>query len=103
MATLDLNILTAANDDRLFAASLTDRSRLYLQQSVITASAIIELATLPDGISNAQLAHRLKLHPNTVKQYCRWLVEVKLLEESIERIGRHNYKIYRKTKQSQWT
>lgn len=97
MATLDLSILRAALDDRLFAAPLTQQSQLYVHQSIVTAHAILNAASVPDGVSSQQLSKRLELHQNTVKQYCRWLISVKLLEEAIEKSGKYNVKIYRKS------
>lgn len=75
MAELNVDILEAAYDDKLFDKELTVRQRLYLIESVKTAWDILLLvkAAGENGAIVASIAQTLQLHPNTVRMFLRWL------------------------------
>lgn len=89
MATLDINILEAAHTDGLIIGRLSDRQRLYLALSVITVNEILRIIQEcgERGAGVEGLAQATELHPNTIKQYCRWLRSKGLIESEAEGQG----------------
>jgi hypothetical protein len=86
MASIDTEILDAAFREGLFAEPLNkDQLRIVLP-SIVTAWDIIEAIGKKgsDGISVAALSADTRIHANTVKIYCRWLREAKLIDCSVD-------------------
>ncbi|KAM3093203.1 hypothetical protein ACKFKF_29710 [Phormidesmis sp. 146-12] len=79
MATLNTEILDAANADGLLPKRLTANQKLYLHKSVLTANQIYWAISESDGLDVEQLKKILDLNENTVKQFTRWLMAKKAI------------------------
>jgi response regulator of citrate/malate metabolism len=82
MATLDLEILNAAEHDGVFAKPLNRNQERYCHRSIRTAWRIMNLieSRAEIGIGPQELSKALRLNHNTVKMYLRWFREVRLVE-----------------------
>lgn len=73
MANVHINVLDAAHADGLIRASLTPAQCLYLKDTVLTVSKILEIVASADELDLEQLVARSGLNSNTLKIYLRWL------------------------------
>ncbi len=81
MAEINADILRAALEDGYFERPLSDRERLYLTPSILTAWAFIEAVRASDvGMTTRGLESALGININTVRVYGRWLREHRLVD-----------------------
>jgi predicted ArsR family transcriptional regulator len=93
MATLKLEILEAALKDENIR-QLTKRESLYFHPSVVTACTIVT-AIAQNNLDLKQVSTRARVHPETAKQFLRWLEAKKLISsESIEGSANGKSKLY---------
>jgi len=93
MATLKLEILEAGLRLGLIR-QLTEDETLSFHPSVVTACAIFNQIAQAD-LDLKQICNRAQVHPETAKQYLRWLEAKKLiLTEPIEGSANGKSKLY---------
>jgi response regulator of citrate/malate metabolism len=86
MATIDTARLDAALQAKLIKRSLKPEQKLFLHPSVVTVCELLEAiaSSGKDGLSVEQLSDRVGIHPNTVAQYTRWLIQNNLIRLDFE-------------------
>jgi DNA-binding CsgD family transcriptional regulator len=73
MAVIDVSILHAAWQDKLFVRPPSENARKYLKPSILTAWDIIMVVRSRYGVNTETIGKELNLHQNTIAIYCRWL------------------------------
>lgn len=79
MASINLEILKAAHADGLLPKRLSRNQSLYLHPSVLRANQIYWAIAEGEGVNFEQLEKSLGLHPETLKQFCRWMIKQEIL------------------------
>jgi predicted ArsR family transcriptional regulator len=93
LATLKLEILEAALRLKIIR-QLTKDEEIAFHPSVVTACAIVT-AIAQDDLDLEQVSARAQVHPETAKQYLRWLEAKKLIStEPIEGSVNGKSKLY---------
>jgi hypothetical protein len=79
MATIEIGLLKAAQEDGVFDRKLTPAQRVFYKETIITALKILDVAQSSGEASSCYISDRLSLNQNTCKIYCRLLTQLKLL------------------------
>jgi hypothetical protein len=79
MATIEIGLLKAAQEDGVFDRNLTPSQQVFYKETVVTAFKILDVVRSSGEVSSCYISDRLSLNQNTCKIYCRYLVQVGLL------------------------
>lgn len=82
MASPISKVLDASFKDGAFKKRPNASQKIFFRSSVITAWEILDIikARSKLGIEGEEVASKMKLHPNTINTFLRWLVEKNLIE-----------------------
>jgi hypothetical protein len=82
MASIDTEILESAYKDGAFKNSPNEYQANYFRSSVITAWEVINVIaeSKERGIERAAIAKKMRMNPNTVGYFVRWLLDKKIIQ-----------------------
>lgn len=79
MATIEIGLLKAAQEDGVFDRPLTSAQQVFYKETVVTALKILDVVQSAGDASSCYISDRLNLNQNTCNIFCRYLTQLGVL------------------------